>query len=135
MSSTTCETRLDDAARHVGVNDVMNELTEFFDEVTVSDVVGDKTAESHAAADIAGLNYAEPRYERDARAFPNRVVLGTETNPRVTRSLWKRRSLHDHVIGGFTWTGWDYLGEVGLGRTDYTDDPDRRAGETPSSRG
>ena len=121
---------MDDAVAR-GVNDVMNELTEFFDEVTVSDVVGEKTAESHAAADIAGLNYAEPRYERDARTFPNRVVLGTETNPRVTAQSWKETLAFDHVIGGFTWTGWDYLGEVGLGRTDYTDDPEQKGGGDP----
>ncbi len=26
---------------------------------------------------------------------------------------------HPHVIGDFTWTGWDYLGEAGIGRTVY----------------
>jgi hypothetical protein len=26
------------------------------------------------------------------------------------------------VIGDFTWTGWDYLGEAGIGRIDYTDE-------------
>ena len=122
--------RLADATAR-GVNDVMNEMTEFFDEVTVSDVVTLRTAESHAAVDVAGLNYAEARYAPDARTFPNRVVLGTETNPRVTAHSWAETIAHDHVIGGFTWTGWDYLGEVGLGRTDYTDDPNVRGGGDP----
>ncbi|MDR7187010.1 beta-galactosidase [Microbacterium trichothecenolyticum] len=122
--------RLADATAR-GVNDVMNEMTEFFDEVTVSDVVTVRTAEAHAAADIAGLNYAEARYAPDAVVFPNRVVLGTETNPRVTAQSWGATIAHDHVIGGFTWTGWDYLGEVGLGRTDYTDDPEIRGGGDP----
>ncbi|WP_207455314.1 glycoside hydrolase family 2 TIM barrel-domain containing protein [Herbiconiux sp. SYSU D00978] len=114
-----------------GVNDVMNEMNEFFEEVTVSDIVTTRTAESHAAVDIAGLNYAEARYASDASIFPNRVVLGTETNPRVTAKSWAATLAHDHVIGGFTWTGWDYLGEVGLGRTDYTDDPEIRGGGDP----
>src|SRR5439155_2264127 len=26
---------------------------------------------------------------------------------------------HPHVIGDFTWTGWDYLGEAGIGRVQY----------------
>jgi beta-galactosidase len=26
---------------------------------------------------------------------------------------------HPSVIGDFTWTGWDYLGEAGIGRTEY----------------
>ncbi|MGK9147153.1 DUF4982 domain-containing protein [Plantibacter flavus] len=123
--------RLDDAAAR-GVNDVMNEMTEFFDAVTVSDVVGEKTAEAHGVADVAGLNYAEARYADDGVRFPNRVVLGTETNPRDTAVSWSRTLEHDHVIGGFTWTGWDYLGEVGLGRTDYTDDPTERGGGDPA---
>jgi beta-galactosidase len=29
---------------------------------------------------------------------------------------------HSHVIGDFTWTGWDYLGEVGIGATAYAED-------------
>ncbi|HWH97603.1 MAG TPA: glycoside hydrolase family 2 TIM barrel-domain containing protein, partial [Pseudolysinimonas sp.] len=120
----------DAAAR--GVNDVMNEMTGFFKGVTMSDTVTEKTAESHAAVDVAGLNYAEARYAPDATTFPNRVVLGTETNPRSTASSWRQTLAHDHVIGGFTWTGWDYLGEVGLGRTDYTDDPEMRGGGDPA---
>ena len=28
-----------------------------------------------------------------------------------------------HVLGDFTWTGWDYLGEVGIGRVQYADVP------------
>jgi beta-galactosidase len=27
------------------------------------------------------------------------------------------------VLGDFTWTGWDYLGEVGVGRVEYGDQP------------
>ena len=26
---------------------------------------------------------------------------------------------HPHVLGDFTWTGWDYLGEAGIGRSQY----------------
>ena len=33
-----------------------------------------------------------------------------------------RRASNPHVIGDFTWTGWDYLGEAGIGRVDYPDD-------------
>ena len=31
---------------------------------------------------------------------------------------WDGVMAHPHVIGDFTWTGWDYLGEVGVGRTE-----------------
>jgi beta-galactosidase len=115
-----------------GVNDVMNELTATFDRISASELVTERTAESHAAVDIAGLNYAEQRYVSDGERFPNRVVLGTETNPRNIHTIWPLVEDLPHVIGDFTWTGWDYLGEVGIGRTDYSDDPQVRGGGDPT---
>lgn len=114
-----------------GVNDVMNAMTDIFDRITTSDLVTQRTAESHAAVDVAGLNYAEQRYKTDGVQFPNRVVLGTETNPRQTDIIWGLVEELPFVIGDFTWTGWDYLGEVGLGRTDYTDDEGAAGGGDP----
>ena len=35
---------------------------------------------------------------------------------RHRRSNWRLVQDNPHVIGDFTWTGWDYLGEVGIGR-------------------
>ncbi|MDX3798262.1 glycoside hydrolase family 2 TIM barrel-domain containing protein [Streptomyces sp. AK04-3B] len=114
-----------------GVNDVMNAMTEIFDRITTSELVTERTAETHAAVDVAGLNYAEERYASDGKRFPNRVVLGTETNPRNSARIWPLVRDLPHVIGDFTWTGWDYLGEVGLGRTDYTEDPAVHGGGDP----
>jgi beta-galactosidase len=114
-----------------GVNDVMSELSEVFDRITTSELVTERTAEPRAAVDIAGLNYAEQRYVSDAKLFPNRVILGTETNPRNIAAIWPLVQTLPHVIGDFTWTGWDYLGEAGLGRTDYPDDPQARGGGDP----
>jgi beta-galactosidase len=111
---------------------VMNELTATFDRITTSELVTERTAESHAAVDIAGLNYAQQRYLSDGERFPNRIVVGTETNPRDIDTIWPLVEELSHVIGDFTWTGWDYLGEVGLGRTDYTDDPQVRGGGDPA---
>jgi beta-galactosidase len=114
-----------------GVNDVMNGMTEIFDRITTSELVTQRTAESHAAVDVAGLNYAEQRYVSDGERLPNRVVLGTETNPRNFDVIWPLVERLPHVIGDFTWTGWDYLGEVGLGRTDYSDDATATGGGDP----
>ncbi|MEU7828770.1 glycoside hydrolase family 2 TIM barrel-domain containing protein [Nonomuraea sp. NPDC049129] len=114
-----------------GVNDVMTAMSDIFDRITTSDLVTERTAESHAAVDVAGLNYAEQRYVSDRQRFPNRVVLGTETNPRNIARIWPLVEELPHVIGDFTWTGWDYLGEVGLGRTDYADDPAGSGGGDP----
>jgi hypothetical protein len=43
-------------------------------------------------------------------------------NPRQTDIIWGLVEQLPYVIGDFAWTGWDYLGEAGLGRTDYTDE-------------
>jgi hypothetical protein len=114
-----------------GVNDVMNAMTEIFDRITLSDLVTRRTHESHTAVDVIGLNYAQQRYAADGERYPHRVILGTETNPRDTDRIWRLVQDLPHVIGDFTWTGWDYLGEVGLGRTDYVDDPESRGGGDP----
>ncbi|WP_232548730.1 glycoside hydrolase family 2 TIM barrel-domain containing protein [Propioniciclava soli] len=83
-----------------------------------------RTAESSAALDVLGLNYAEGRYALDAEKFPHHVLVGSETFPQRIGDLWPMVLEHPHVIGDFTWTGWDYLGEVGIGATAYADDPD-----------
>jgi beta-galactosidase len=71
--------------------------------------------------DVAGLNYSDARYELDREQFPNRVIVGTETYPPRIANNWRLVLDNSHVLGDFTWTGWDYLGEVGIGRTQYAD--------------
>ena len=71
--------------------------------------------------DVVGFNYADSRYELDAELFPHRVIVGSETFPEKIDVMWGLVERLPHVIGDFTWTGWDYLGEAGIGRVDYTD--------------
>jgi beta-galactosidase len=92
------------------------------DEVVASDEVTRRTAESFAVLDVAGYNYAEVRYESDRERFPNRVIVGSETFPRRIDRNWRLVLDNDHVIGDFTWTGWDYLGEVAIGRIVFEGD-------------
>ncbi|SMO75198.1 glycoside hydrolase family 2 TIM barrel-domain containing protein [Propioniciclava tarda] len=81
-----------------------------------------RTAESHSVLDVVGLNYGETRYAMDAELFPARVIVGSETfGPEIGR-LWPLVVEHPHVIGDFCWTGWDYLGEVGIGSVAYASD-------------
>jgi hypothetical protein len=72
--------------------------------------------------DVAGLNYGDSRYALDSERFPNRVIVGSETFPEHIDVLWQLVREHPHVIGDFTWTGWDYLGEAGIGRVDHPDE-------------
>ncbi|MDQ0538366.1 beta-galactosidase [Curtobacterium flaccumfaciens] len=97
----------------------VNAAGDFMGAINASDMVTKKTAESFAAVDVAGINYGETRYVADRDAFPNRIIVGTETFPRNIDVNWRLVEENSHVIGDFTWTGWDYLGEVGIGRTQY----------------
>jgi beta-galactosidase len=81
--------------------------------------VGERITESASVVDVLGLNYGESRYALDLETFPNRIVLGSETFPTMIEEYWKLVTEHDHVIGDFAWTGWDYLGEVGIGGPIY----------------
>lgn len=62
--------------------------------------------------DIIGYNYMTSRYLMDAEKYPDRVMVGTETYPKQIAENWDVITRCPAVIGDFTWTGWDYLGEV-----------------------
>ncbi|MEO3755754.1 glycoside hydrolase family 2 TIM barrel-domain containing protein [Streptomyces sp. B6B3] len=105
------------------INGFMMGLAEKLNTLGTSEAVSELTAEPYAALDIAGMNYLDARYEHDRSLFPNRVIVGSETFPTRIDELWSLVLAHPHVIGDFTWTGWDYLGEVGIGRPRYAEDP------------
>lgn len=71
------------------------------------------------AVDIAGYNYMHNRYEPDLEKYPNRVIVGSETYAKYIAPMWAHIQKHHNVIGDFTWTGWDYLGETGIGNVSY----------------
>lgn len=75
--------------------------------------------------DIVGYNYMEDNYERDHEMFPERVMLGSENFAQVIGYRWPLVERLPYVIGDFTWTAWDYLGEAGIGKAAYVtkDDP------------
>ncbi|WP_136194137.1 glycoside hydrolase family 2 TIM barrel-domain containing protein [Actinomyces procaprae] len=75
------------------------------------------------ALDVAGYNYAASRYRKDAVLHPGRVIVGSETMPHEIVRNWRLVEELDHVIGDFMWTGWDYLGEVGIGLWTYGEEP------------
>lgn len=74
---------------------------------------------------IVGYNYQEALYEADHKTFPNRVIYGSETvkypyqpgdcSQMHTYSQWVTGQKEDFVAGEFIWTGFDYLGEAGIG--------------------
>ncbi|WES63066.1 glycoside hydrolase family 2 TIM barrel-domain containing protein [Microbacter sp. GSS18] len=102
-------------------NTMMANMGEQMALMNASQLVSDSIEESAAALDVVGFNYADSRYRQDAVDHPHRVIVGSETFPAHIDAMWALVTELPHVIGDFTWTGWDYLGEAGIGRVDYTD--------------
>jgi beta-galactosidase len=75
-----------------------------------------------AELDVAGYNYGAGQYELHARRHPDRVMVGTETNPKDIVRNWNLVTTHPSLIGDFMWTAWDYLGEAGIGSYTYGKD-------------
>lgn len=74
---------------------------------------------SALAADITGLNYLTARHVLEKELHPNKTVVGTETYPADIVRLWKIVKENPHMLGDYTWTGYDYLGEAGCGIFHY----------------
>ena len=110
----------DTAVKQPDINEAMVDLGEQMRQAMMHPAIGSATAESFACVDIAGYNYMAGRYEQDTGLFPGRIICGTETNPSQIDRNWRQVLDNSHVIGDFTWTGWDYLGEVGIGKVDYS---------------
>ena len=106
-----------------GVNGLMNSAGDFMGQVNASPLVTAKTEESFSVLDVAGLNYGDSRYVMDKELFPDRILLGSETFPPGIAKYWRLVQDNPQILGDFTWTGWDYLGEVGIGRVQYADVP------------
>jgi beta-galactosidase len=105
--------------QETGVNTAMTDLAGRLSTLMLSPLIAQKSAETASYLDVAGYNYMELRFEMDAKRFPNRVIVASETHAPAIDSGWSGVLRHPHVIGDFTWTGWDYLGEAGIGRVDY----------------
>lgn len=82
-------------------------------------LVSEALEECNQSCDIIGLNYLSGRYELEKECHPNKAVLGTETYPADIFHLWNWVKNNNHVIGDFTWTGYDYIGEAGVGIFHY----------------
>ena len=75
----------------------------------------DDIPEHLALFDLIGYNYAYKRYEEDHVKYPDRVMVGTETNPPLALENFEMAKKHPYVIGYFVWTATDNLGEAGRG--------------------
>jgi beta-galactosidase len=87
---------------------------------------GPKTETFITPLDVAGYNYLDYRYEEDGNTYPQRVICGTESYPRIIDNIWEQVMRLPYVIGDFTWTSQDYIGEAGLGQAAYLSDEEMK---------
>jgi beta-galactosidase len=78
--------------------------------------------------DVVGYNYAFSRYESDHEKYPERIMVGTETNPPFALENFELVEKLPYVIGYFVWTATDNIGEAGVGMPQLRDinEPDNQ---------
>ena len=101
------------------VNDFMTMMDAHMDRIVVHRAITERLDAACAYTDVAGYNYMTARYEPDGAERPNRVIVGSETYPPEIARNWALVEKLPYVIGDFTWTGWDYIGEAGVGIPAY----------------
>lgn len=101
------------------INETMADMEMHLKTLVNEKVMDEAIEEACAMTDIAGYNYLVERYENDKQKYPDRIIVGSETFPKDIGKIWPLVMENKHVIGDFTWTGWDYLGEAGIGRIKY----------------
>ncbi len=84
-----------------------------------------------SALDVGGYNYQLAEYRADHERLPKRMMIGTESMALDAFDHWMSVEENPYVLGDFIWTSLDYLGESGIGRTYYEDEPFTFLGEYP----
>ena len=110
------------AASSTMANIVMNRFGTIMQTVGKLPIADRVTRDAIAEVDVAGYNYAWGRYRADLKKHPSRVFYGSETLPGDIAKAWRRVEESPAIIGDFLWSGWDYIGETGLGTWTYGDD-------------
>lgn len=101
------------------VNQFLAKIDKYADEIGKHKIIGKCLERVDTSVDIVGYNYMASRYESDSMENPQRVIVGSETYPPVIARNWGLVKKLKNVIGDFTWTGWDYIGEAGIGVCGY----------------
>ncbi len=101
------------------LNAIIGILDKMLDRIVRLKAVDKRTRDAFADLDVAGYNYMVGRYAIDGKLHPDRVIVGSETRAALAPRIWKMMEHLPYVIGDFSWTGWDYIGEAGLAAKEY----------------
>jgi len=95
---------------------VTNALNSFWDRPKYA---WEKSIPSFKLLDIGGYNYASEHYASDHISDPKRMIITTESTPKLAYDYWKFVEENPYILGDFVWTGMDHLGEAGIGSNLY----------------
>ncbi len=98
------------------INNFMNNFSDLLPIIMESPIASESMEESRGMLDVVGYNYASSLYDIHHTQNPNNIFVGTETTPSALAENWDIVENKSYVLGDFSWTAWDYLGEVGAGR-------------------
>ena len=87
-----------------------------------------------ALLDVVGYNYAYAIYQKDHIKYPGRIMFASEFMPPQSLENWQAVEASPYVIGNFSWTAMDYLGEAGTGIPRLVDNAPAVAGSNPSAQ-
>lgn len=104
------------------INNMMAQVGQLMGALVTHPISLKAMEESCQLLDIVGYNYAAHMYEMEHASWPDRIFVGTETNPPDLDKNWALVEKHPFVLGDFAWTCWDYLGEPGIGRIEEKQD-------------
>jgi beta-galactosidase len=84
-----------------------------------------------------GDGHYQKDYGKWHLAHPDKAMIQTESWAAAIHADWKRVADNPYMVGDFIWTGWDYLGEVGVGAPTLFDvgSPARTEDGPPSTKG
>jgi beta-galactosidase len=95
------------------INQCMSVMGHYMNDIVKHEAIGNLLERLDATMDVLGYNYMTGRYDSDCQRYPNRVIVGSETYPRQIAENWAMIQRNNAIIGDFTWTGYNYLGETG----------------------
>lgn len=95
------------------------------DQLKYPEVTNYVTASFEEPLDIVGLNYYYDKYSFDHKMYPSRVMWGSETQALKFFHSWKEVEENSYILGDFTWTAFDNLGEAGAGRMFWVREMDK----------
>lgn len=101
-------------------NLMMNKMGDMMELATITPSANKVVKNVCENLDIPGYNYAGARYKNEAKKYPDRPFVGSETLPKSLYRNWQMVKEMPNLIGDFMWTAWDYLGEAGIGTVRYS---------------